>query len=83
MDPFHQRPDPLTPLQHCLLHTPPHCLLTPHPIASRSVNGTFLNCERVDSERYYELLEQDMFKFAHSSREYVLLHDQSSLGAGD
>lgn len=42
-----------------------------------SVNGTFLNGERMDAQRYYELLEQDNIKFGNSSRDYVLLHDKS------
>ena len=28
-------------------------------------------------QRYYELKEKDLLKFAHSSREYVVLHDGS------
>lgn len=27
--------------------------------------------------RYYELLEKDVVRFGQSTREYVLLHDQS------
>lgn len=42
-----------------------------------STNGTFLNGERLESQRYYELLEQDMIRVGNSSREYVLLHDKS------
>ena len=42
-----------------------------------STNGTWLNGERVEAARYYELLESDMLRFGNSSREYVLLHDQS------
>lgn len=43
-----------------------------------STNGTFLNGERIESERYYELIEKDTIKFGNSSREYVLLHEQSA-----
>ena len=42
-----------------------------------STNGTWLNGERVEAARYYELLESDMRRFGNRSREYVLLHDQS------
>ncbi|KAL6784378.1 hypothetical protein ACKKBF_B01555 [Auxenochlorella protothecoides x Auxenochlorella symbiontica] len=42
-----------------------------------STNGTFLNGERLDDKRFYELLEQDMIRTGNSSREYVLLHDKS------
>jgi smad nuclear-interacting protein 1 len=40
-----------------------------------AVNGTFLNDERLEPERFYELLEKDCVKFGLSSREYVLLHE--------
>lgn len=46
-----------------------------------STNGTWLNGERVEAAHYYELLESDMLRFGNSSREYVLLHDQSHPGA--
>lgn len=39
--------------------------------------GTFLNGEKVESSRFYELLEKDVIKFGYSSREYVLLHSDS------
>jgi smad nuclear-interacting protein 1 len=41
-----------------------------------STNGTYLNGERIEAERYYELLEKDMIKFGNSSREYVLLKEK-------
>jgi len=40
----------------------------------------------MDSQRYYELRENDVIKFAFSTREYVLLHEDSAgslLKAGD
>lgn len=43
-----------------------------------STNGTFLNSERIESQRYYELMEKDTIKFGNSSREYVLLHEHSA-----
>lgn len=39
-----------------------------------STNGTFLNGERVEAERYYELIDRDMVKFGHSEREYVFVN---------
>ncbi len=51
-----------------------------------SSNGTYLNNDRIEPQRYYELREKDMLKFGYSSREYVLLHDQSKddeAGSGD
>ena len=61
-----------------------------------SANGTFVNNNKIESQKYVQLLEkvrrntirdsdwltfnfifQDVLKFGFSSREYVLLHDQS------
>ena len=42
-----------------------------------SANGTFLNNRKIESQRFVELREKDVLKFGFSSREYVLLHDQS------
>lgn len=38
-----------------------------------STNGTFLNNERIEALRYYELLPKDVLRFGHSSREFVIL----------
>ncbi|KAM7504154.1 hypothetical protein LguiB_003058 [Lonicera macranthoides] len=43
-----------------------------------STNGTFLNDNRIEPHRYYELMEKDTLKFGNSSREYVLLHENSA-----
>lgn len=51
--------------------------VTPYIIDLGSSNGTYLNNKRIDPQRYYELREKDMLKFGYSSREYVLLHEQS------
>ncbi|AFZ79870.1 signal peptide-containing protein [Theileria equi strain WA] len=47
----------------------------PYIIDLNSTNGTFLNDEKIEPSRYYELREKDVLKFGHSSREYVLMHD--------
>jgi smad nuclear-interacting protein 1 len=39
----------------------------------KSTNGTVLNGERLEPERYYELLPKDVITFGESSREYVIL----------
>ncbi|RWS13406.1 smad nuclear-interacting protein 1-like protein [Dinothrombium tinctorium] len=49
----------------------------PYIIDLESANGTFLNNQRLEARRYYELLEKDVIKFGYSSREYVLLHEGS------
>ncbi|TXG67748.1 hypothetical protein EZV62_009023 [Acer yangbiense] len=43
-----------------------------------STNKTYLNEDPVEPQRYYELLEKDTIKFGNSSREYVLLHENST-----
>eukprot|EP01054_Gregarina_sp_Poly1_P003334 Gregarina_sp_Poly_1__3333@NODE_195_length_11596_cov_85_481395_g174_i0_p4_GENE_NODE_195_length_11596_cov_85_481395_g174_i0NODE_195_length_11596_cov_85_481395_g174_i0_p4_ORF_typecomplete_len270_score47_00FHA/PF00498_26/4_2e03FHA/PF00498_26/9_1e14YopYscD_cpl/PF16697_5/4_2e03YopYscD_cpl/PF16697_5/1_2e05YopYscD_cpl/PF16697_5/3_6e03FHA_2/PF17913_1/0_0097_NODE_195_length_11596_cov_85_481395_g174_i015212330 len=40
-----------------------------------STNGTFLNDFKLEPNKQYELREKDILKFAKSSREYVVLHD--------
>lgn len=52
-------------------------VVLPYIIDLGSSNGTFLNNQRIDGQRYYELKEKDVLKFGYSSREYVLLHDES------
>uniref|UniRef100_A0A182V6L8 FHA domain-containing protein n=1 Tax=Anopheles merus TaxID=30066 RepID=A0A182V6L8_ANOME len=49
----------------------------PYIIDLDSSNGTFVNNKKIDPKRYYELHEKDVLKFAFSSREYVLLHENS------
>ncbi|KAK7107627.1 smad nuclear-interacting protein 1-like [Littorina saxatilis] len=47
----------------------------PYIIDLGSANGTFINNQRIDAQRYTELMERDLIKFGFSSREYVLLHE--------
>ncbi|KAK7494818.1 hypothetical protein BaRGS_00013945 [Batillaria attramentaria] len=47
----------------------------PYIIDLGSANGTYVNNQRIDSQRYVELFERDLIKFGFSSREYVLLHE--------
>lgn len=54
-----------------------HQVVKPYLMDLGSVNGTFLNGERIEAQRYYELMEKDLVKFGLSSREYVMLHDKS------
>jgi len=49
----------------------------PYIIDLESSNGTFLNNQKLDPKRYYELRERDVIKFGFSTREYVLLHEKS------
>jgi smad nuclear-interacting protein 1 len=50
--------------------------IKPYIMDLKSSNGTFLNKEKIDSLRYYELRHQDLVTFAASTREYVLLCTQ-------
>ncbi|KAF4376281.1 hypothetical protein G4B88_008413 [Cannabis sativa] len=50
----------------------------PYVMDLGSTNKTFLNDVAIESERYYELHEKDTIKFGNSSREYVLLHENSA-----
>ena len=49
----------------------------PYIIDLGSANGTYLNNNKIEPQRYYELKEKDMVKFGFSTREYVLLHENS------
>lgn len=51
--------------------------IKPYIIDLGSTNGTFINNEQIEAKRYYELKEKDVIKFGFSSREYVLLHEES------
>ena len=50
----------------------------PYVIDLKSSNGTYLNNQKIDPQRYVELREKDVVKFGYSSREYVLLHEHSA-----
>ncbi|CAF1536592.1 unnamed protein product [Rotaria magnacalcarata] len=54
----------------------------PYVIDLGSANGTFLNNQKIESQRYYELRENDVIKFGFSTREYVLLHEDSANNVG-
>jgi len=53
----------------------------PYVIDLGSANGTHVNGQRIEAQRYIELFEKDVVKFGFSSREYVLLHDSSDTSA--
>ncbi|XP_055954656.1 smad nuclear-interacting protein 1 isoform X1 [Patella vulgata] len=48
----------------------------PYVIDLNSANGTYVNNQKIDGQRYVELFEKDVVKFGYSSREYVILHDK-------
>lgn len=51
--------------------------MRPYLIDLDSANGTYINNKKIDPRKYFELLEKDVIKFGYSSREYVLLHENS------
>jgi smad nuclear-interacting protein 1 len=57
--------------------------VTPYVVDLNSANGTFVNNQRIEAQKYVELLEKDVLKFGFSSREYVMLHDQSKEDGDD
>jgi len=52
-------------------------LVRPYVMDLGSTNGTYINGERQEAQRYIELLEKDVLRFGFSSREFVLLHEAS------
>ncbi|KAF0992153.1 hypothetical protein HZS_5629 [Henneguya salminicola] len=52
-------------------------IVKPYIMDLDSANGTFLNNEKINSRRYYELLNGDVVRFALSTREYVVLNENS------
>nr|XP_056718307.1 LOW QUALITY PROTEIN: smad nuclear interacting protein 1-like [Euleptes europaea] len=55
----------------------------PYIIDPGSGNGTFLNNQCIEPQRYYELKEKDVLKFGFSIREYVLLLESSDASEVD
>ncbi|KRZ72676.1 Smad nuclear interacting protein 1, partial [Trichinella papuae] len=53
-------------------------LIKPYLIDLGSANGTYLNGDQLEAQRYYQLFEKDVIKFGYSSREYVLLNEKSA-----
>lgn len=37
--------------------------------------GTYINDERVEPRRYYELMEKDSIRFGKCKDEFILMHD--------
>ncbi|KAK7333581.1 hypothetical protein VNO80_30356 [Phaseolus coccineus] len=51
--------------------------IRPYIMDLGSTNKTLINDSPIEPQRYYELREKDTIKFGNSSREYVLLHENS------
>lgn len=48
----------------------------PYLIDLESTNGSYINEERIEGARFYQLKPKDGIRFGGSTREYVLMHDQ-------
>ncbi|WOO82004.1 Smad nuclear-interacting protein 1 [Vanrija pseudolonga] len=51
--------------------------IKPYVLDLESTNGTYVNDAEIPKTRYYELRNKDVLKFGTSTREYVLLHEES------
>lgn len=49
-------------------------LVRPYLMDLGSTNGSFINGEKIEPEKYVELLPQDVLRFGYSSREYVIIN---------
>ena len=56
---------------------PPRRSVKPYLMDLEATNGTFLNGVRLEPARYYELREKDMITFGTSTREYILMCEES------
>jgi smad nuclear-interacting protein 1 len=54
--------------------------VVPYLLDLEAANGTFLNGERVEASRFYEILDGDVVKFGASTREYVFICERSASG---
>lgn len=52
-------------------------VVKPYIIDLGSTNGTYVNNSRIEPQRYFELREKDVIKFGYSSRDFILLHEES------
>ncbi|GAB1605480.1 FHA domain-containing protein DDL-like [Argonauta hians] len=50
----------------------------PYLLDLNSSNGTYINCKKIKPQCYVELFEKDLIKFGYSTREYILLHEESN-----
>lgn len=62
-------------------------VIKPYIIDLESANGTYLNEDRIEARRFYELRDKDVVRFGFSTRSYVVLsetfNDQGDKISGD
>ncbi|EUR66763.1 hypothetical protein PFBG_04343 [Plasmodium falciparum 7G8] len=62
--------------QHAVIQFKKHeSKILPFLLDLNSTNGTYINNEKIQPNKYYELRETDIIRFGSSNREFVLLHD--------
>ena len=66
------------PVRSDKIGAPPRLSCQPYVIDLESTNGTFLNGVRIDAARYYQLKRGDVLTFGASTREYVLLTENTT-----
>lgn len=57
--------------------------IRPYLLDLESTNGSFINGEKIEEKRFYELKEKDILKFGFSTREYVLIREDMQSEAPD
>ena len=67
------------PVKSNKIGEPPRLSCQPYIMDLESTNGTFLNGVRIDAARYYQLRRGDVLTFGASTREYVLLTENTTL----
>ncbi|KJP90074.1 hypothetical protein AK88_00243 [Plasmodium fragile] len=64
--------------QHAIIQFKKHeSEVLPFLLDLSSTNGSYLNNDLIEPNKYYELRQTDILRFGSSAREYVLLHDSS------
>lgn len=56
----------------------PRLTVQPYIMDLESTNGTFLNGVQIDPARYYQLKKGDVLTFGASTREYVLMTENTT-----
>lgn len=53
-------------------------VVIPYLMDLESKAGTYINGDRIEPRRYYEILEKDLVHFGHGIQEYVFLQDRET-----
>lgn len=70
--------NPTISKQHAVIQFKKHeSQVIPFLLDLSSTNGSYLNNNLIEPNKFYELRQTDILRFGSSAREYVLLHDSS------